>query len=97
MIFLTPASLARFSPGRLRDSSEGKKQEARHLSQWKKEAHTWRATQTKGAKGGKTVSGEETASQLLLVYKVNLLLDERDTVAAAKKLRQTVSPSRLLL
>ena len=65
--------------------------------QWKKEAHTWRATQTKGAKGGKTFIGEETASQLLLVYKVNLLLDERDTVAAAKKLRQTVSPSRLLL
>ena len=52
--------------------------------QWKKEEHTWWATQTKGAKGGKTVIGEETASKLLLVYKVNLLLDERDTVAATK-------------
>ena len=39
----------------------------------------------KGSQGGReTVIGEETASKLLLVYKVNLLLDERDTVAATK-------------
>lgn len=97
MIFLTPSSLARFSPGRRRDSNEGKKQEARHLSPVEKGSTHLESNSDKGSQGGKTVTGEETASQLLLVYKVNLWLDERDTVAAAKKLRQTVSPSRLLL
>lgn len=67
--------------------------------QWKKGGDTCRAAQTKGAKGRKGVTGEETASTLLLVYKVNLLLEERDTVAAIitgpRPGCHTVSPSRL--
>lgn len=83
MIFLTPSRLASFSPGRQSQVRE-RNRRLDTCPQWRKEEHTWRATQTKGAKGGKTVTGEETASKLLLVYKVNLLLDERDTVAATK-------------
>lgn len=85
MIFLTPSRLASFSPGRHRDSSEGKKQEARHLSPVEKGRTHLESNSDKGSQGGReTVIGEETASKLLLVYKVNLLLDERDTVAATK-------------
>lgn len=85
MIFLTPLRLASFSPGRHRDSSEGKKQEARHLSPVEKGRTHLESNSDKGSQGGReTVIGEETASKLLLVYKVNLLLDERDTVAATK-------------
>lgn len=73
---VSPASLLGFAVTQTRGGEKNPRLDT--CPQWKKEEHTWRAAQTKG----KTVIGEETASNLLLVCKVNLFLEERDTVTA---------------
>lgn len=54
---------------------------ARHLSPVEKRAHL-ESCSDKGSQGGKIVIREETASNLLLVYKVNVFMKGKDTVAA---------------
>lgn len=56
--------------------------EARHLSPVEKGTHLEKSSDFREPRGEKAVIGEETASNLLLVYKVNLFLEERNTVAA---------------